>query len=126
MAKVYLSGGMGPGRGAWRNVVKEACPFHTFIDPDNRNGVELDRPEHYTPWDLAAVRAADVVFAYLAPYDSSGVGLAVEVGAACAISKLIVLVNEADDPRFYIVGNAASVCFNALNDGIEFLSSITW
>jgi len=123
MATVYLSGGM---CSEWRTRVIDALPMHRFISPTLRNDVEIELPSLYTQWDLAAIRASDIVFAYMEASNPSGFGIAVEVGYAAALGKLIIFVDEVNNEHFAIVRNASSVSFDSLSDGITYLASVTW
>ena len=126
MCVVYLAGGM---HSYWRDRLLDS--HHSLINPKDRDWAEtkMDTPSKYTPWDLAAIDASDVVFAYWDEENPSGYGLCLEIGYALARGKLVILCDEKQDPRGDMARAAASVCFAgefALEDGIEYLESITW
>ena len=121
---VYLSGGLHSG---WQPKVKASAPEFDYLDPSQHQLVEADA---YTAWDLAAVRACDIVFAYLEKGNPSGFGLAAEIGYARALGKFIVFIDEksATDPdaerRLQILQATASVTYPALAQGIEYLQQL--
>ena len=130
MAKIYLAGGM---RSDWRKKVKSGLwglnVSHEWIDPTERNNVDVSHSDEYAAWDVAGVQQADIVFAYMETDNPSGVGLALEVGVAIGMGgKLIIVVNEdCDNPYMRIVEDAPGVVpFVTLDLGIEFLRSVTW
>jgi hypothetical protein len=120
---VYLAGGMRTG---WQDHVRAGCPQLTFFDPRDH---ALTDPRDYAAWDLNHVRECDLVFAYIAKDNPSGLGLALELGFAKALGKTTVLVDErsSQDPifarYFAIVSAAADVTKPTLKDGIAFLKS---
>jgi len=116
---VYLSGGM--ANGDWQKYLINEMPQVRFLNPCEH---KLIRPREYLVWDLAAVRQSDVVFAYLSVDNPSGIGMAVEIGYATALGKLVVFVDEKHDPRFNIVGACASYLCSTLHDGIIALSKL--
>jgi len=120
--KVYLSGGM---RTNWQGKVMQSCgDKFVFFNPYEHN---IDKSIEYTQWDIFHVKESDILFAYIEKSNPSGIGLALEIGYAKALSKLIILVDEKsgqyDDFRKYfnIVRDSASVVFDNLDDGIKYL-----
>jgi len=113
--RVYLSGGM---QSNWQEKVIQEVPDIEFSNPATHG---LEQPEQYTAWDLFKVAQSDIVFAYLEKDNPSGVGLALEIGYAKALGKLIIFVDEKEEPRFEIVKHTSTVVFNNLEDGIQFL-----
>jgi len=116
--RVYLCGGM---RTEWREYVKTHISGPFWLDPTKHG---LDRPGEYTVWDLTAVRQSDVVFAYMAVDNPSGVGLALEVGYAIALGKPVILVDESTNKYMDIVQRAASLSYPTLAEGMVMLSSL--
>jgi nucleoside 2-deoxyribosyltransferase len=114
MLTVYLSGGM---KSDWQDTVKSSIYNAEWIDP-SRHG--LSKPDEYTAWDLLGVRKADIVFAYLAEDNPSGIGLALEVGYAKALGKTIVFVDERGGYTD-IVRSTADVWCDNLDEGIGIL-----
>ena len=123
MATVYLAGGTKSG---WQQRVIDACPQHTFINPCDRNGVALLGEREYTAWDLAGVKQADIVFAYMESDNPSGIGMAAEMGYGHGLGKTVVFINESANRYFKFVEAMSDVCFPTLNSGILFLQSVTW
>jgi nucleoside 2-deoxyribosyltransferase len=121
--KVYLSGGMWSG---WQErVISElGTEYFEFYNPANHN---LKEPIHYTYWDLFYAKKADIMFAYMEKDNPSGFGLALEIGYAKALGKLIILVDEksgtdeAFKNKFNIVRCSSNVVFNNLEDAIMYL-----
>lgn len=117
---IYLAGGM---RNKWQDRVIAACPQHTFLDP--RSATDLTTEDEYTEWDLNAIRACDVVFAYMDTDNPSGFGLCLEVGYARALNKTVLYVCEDTSARqkyFGMVRSCSNVTFTALEDGIAALN----
>lgn len=124
MKTIYLSGGT---RTDWRSGVKDSVPGFRYFDPCE---LGLDDPAQYTIWDLSAVKESDFVFAYLEADNPSGYGLALEVGYAVALNKLVIFVDEksASDnqvaEQLAIVKHCASVTLNSLGAGAQLLKSL--
>ncbi|MEM9299100.1 MAG: nucleoside 2-deoxyribosyltransferase domain-containing protein [Bacteroidota bacterium] len=122
--KVYLSGGLGSN---WqRKVIEELGKDFIMYNPREHG---LDKPKEYTAWDLYHIKICDLVFAYMETDNQSGYGLTLEIGYAKALEKTIILVDErskADatfESIFHIVRESASVSFDNLDSGIEYLKS---
>ena len=123
--RVYLAGGFKTG---WQDTVVASNPELTFIDPRSH---ALPASHEYTAWDLAGIRSADVVFAYLEASNPAGYSLALEVGYARAHNKLVILVNEKktmgeiDESRYYgMLGEAADLEFPSLEAGVGYLTTL--
>jgi nucleoside 2-deoxyribosyltransferase len=117
--RVYLAGGL---HGDWRDRVKREVPDVTWIDP-RQHGLEGD-PAAYTTWDVMGVARCDVLFAYLAENNPSGLGLAFEMGYAKALGKPIIYVCELtpEHERFsQVLWHSASIACISLSGGIEYL-----
>ena len=117
--RVYLAGGL---HSNWRDCVKREVPGHNYIDP-RAHGLEAD-PQAYTAWDLLGVARCDVLFAYLAENNPSGLGLAFEMGYAKALGKPIIYVCELtpEHERFsQVLWHSASIACISLSGGIEYL-----
>lgn len=91
--KIYLAGGMQDG---WQDAVAVAQlaigkPIE-LLDPRTINA-GIDDPRIYTEHDLAAIRGADAVLAYMDSANPSGFGMSVEVGYAYGIGKPVAFVD---------------------------------
>jgi len=81
-------------------------------------------------WDLFYVEKCDILFAYMQEDNPSGFGLTLEIGFARALHKPIILVDEKSnndktfERYFKIVRESASIVFEDINDGINFLKKI--
>jgi nucleoside 2-deoxyribosyltransferase len=116
---VYLAGGM---RSEWRERVKAEVPGHAYNDPCEHG---LDAPKQYTAWDLAAIRASDVLLGYMEADNPSGVGLALEVGYAKAMGKMVIWVDGKAGRYFAIVRHTADIVFSTIDEATQFLRSLT-
>lgn len=122
---VYLAGGLNSG---WQDQVRTSAPECEYLDPRSHG---LANASAYTVWDLRAVRASDVVFAFLESTNPSGFGLSVEVGYAKALGKLIILIDEKSPSdevlrrQLRIVQSAADVVFSELAAGIQYLRNLS-
>ena len=116
--KVYLAGGM---HSNWREPIKQAMACY---DPHDHGCVD---EQEYTAWDLAGIRRADVLFAYLDADNPSGYGMATEIGYARALGKLVIFVCEPAHPQHQYFGMCramADVTYTTLEDGIHFLLTL--
>ena len=120
--RVYLSGGFGSD---WQEeVIKKIGNQFTIFNPKEHN---LEKPDQYWTWDIHFIRQCDIVFAFMDRKNPSGYGLALEVGAAYAYEKVIILVDEKSPrhPRFRkyykIVHSCAHVVLPTLQKGISYL-----
>jgi len=120
--RVYLAGGMKSG---WQEKVRRnGPPGVRYLNPCDHG---LSGEREYTAWDLYALKSSDVLFVYFESSNPSGYGLSLEAGFAYALGKTIVFVDEktASDPvagrRLGMLRSTASVVFDNLDDGIEFL-----
>jgi len=118
--KVYLAGGL---RSGWQDKLKKRLALDgiTWIDP--RNHKLLDE-EQFTPADLAGIKAADVLFAYLEKDNPAGYDLAFEIGYAHALGKTVVLVFEDERKYFRMPVAAADVVFRSLEYGAWYLENL--
>ena len=117
---VYLAGGM---RVEWRMAVKARVRNCIFLDPTEHN---LNDEQSYTAWDLTAVDAADIIFAYAEASNPSCIGLAFELGWAAKAEKSIVYIEPDDHPKTQYLGMlrvASSVRVKTLDDGISMLDA---
>lgn len=124
--KLYLAGGMNSNwQGKLINQLKEDFIVFNPIDHQLENSLE------YTNWDLFFVQKCDIVFAYMEKDNPSGFGLTLEVGFAKALNKIIILVDEKSElnsqfkQKFQIVRASATVVFDNLSHGIDYLKSFT-
>lgn len=100
--KIYLAGGFKSG---WQDRVISTYPQFEYLDPRSHG---LTNPDAYTAWDLAAIKACDIVFAYLEKDNPGGYALALEIGYAKALDKIIILVNEKPANRYLDMVNACA------------------
>jgi nucleoside 2-deoxyribosyltransferase len=119
--KVYLAGGM---KQEWRNKIKDECitaNIH-FFDPTKTG---LHEVNEYTFWDLLAIKNCDLVFAYFEKTNTSGIGMACEIGYAIALGKPVLLLNEQpDNHNFDFVVNSGVINIKSLEQGIKIIKSI--
>lgn len=116
---IYLAGGFKSG---WQAKVVGQLPNYTFLDPSQHN---IQDPVEYTRWDLNAVRACDIVLAYMESTNPGGYSLALEIGFAHALGKTVLLVDEIKDPSiskyFEMVRQCSVSIFSNLGQAIEYL-----
>ena len=121
---VYLAGGM---RSGWQARVKEAVPYHHYLDPADH---ALKDPPLFSFWDIQAILRCDLVFAYIESDNPSGLGAAFEIGYGLGLGKRIVLVDRkslVDDSfrkYFALVQSAGPTVLETLNAGITMLESL--
>jgi nucleoside 2-deoxyribosyltransferase len=117
--RVYLAGGFTD----WREKVKKACPNLEFTDP------KLKPDKHwseYGTWDVHFIKQDDILFAYMEKTNSSGYGLAAEMGYAKALNKTVIFVLEPGhekDRYFQFLKQFADVVYETLDEGIEYLKT---
>lgn len=122
ISPIYLAGGM---RGGWQKRLTESFPEHEFFDPSTHG---LENEKEYTAWDLAHIRKAQTVLAYMNADNPSGYGLCTEVGYAHAIGKHIVFVDDCGAQRsryFGMVRSMAHEIYGCLEDAIKASKSST-
>lgn len=128
--KVYLAGGY---KSNWQAEVKKINNF-TWFDPKEKerpNGVEIPMTlNEYGTWDLHFVKQSDIVFAYAERTNPSCIGLSVEIGFAKGLGKTVILVLEPNhetikDNYMQFLKKAASITFENLQDGIDYLQSFS-
>jgi nucleoside 2-deoxyribosyltransferase len=125
ITEVYLAGGM--NNSDWQSRVINEVKSKEILYYNPREH-KLDNSREYTVWDLYYVKKCDILFAYMQKDNPSGIGLTLEVGYARALDKTIILIDEKSpsDPsfanRFQIVRESASIVFDNLEAGIDFLS----
>jgi len=113
---VYLAGGF---HSRWQDIVRARLPNLEILDPSEHN---LENPEEYTAWDLAAVRRSDVLFGNMEASNPGGYALALEIGYAKALGKRIYLVDGLVDQKtrrhFEMVRQCADLTFHDLESAI--------
>ena len=123
LPKVYLAGGSHSG---WQYEVIKSCSEIEFYDPRTHN---LSKPEQYTLWDMHHIRLSNILFGCMNKDNPSGYGLSFEVGYAKGLGKTVILVDEKSSEdehfqrQFAIIREAADICFDSLEDGINYLKS---
>jgi hypothetical protein len=120
---IYLAGGFASG---WQSKVKKDLNSFEFADPSVHN---LKNSKEYTEWDLMLIKRADIVFAFLESDNPGGYALALEIGFARALGKLIILVNEkvqpdGTTPYLNMVESSSNIVFRNIDDGIAYLKKI--
>ena len=123
MKSIYLSGGM---RSNWASQVTEKVKNFICFDPKDKQ-LEHDFRQ-YTAWDLFYVRQCDIFLCYIEKDNPSCLGLALELGYAKALNKLVVLVIEPENEKFKdkyfdILRASANVNFTNLNEAITFINN---
>ncbi|MEO7977690.1 nucleoside 2-deoxyribosyltransferase domain-containing protein [Flavobacterium sp.] len=122
--KIYLAGGF---KGGWQNdVIKKLSLDFIFFNPQKH---DLDDVEKYTTWDLYHVEKCDILLGYMSKENPSGYGLALEIGYAKALNKLIILVDERSKidetfkRYFSICKESSNVSFETLDEAINYIKS---
>lgn len=122
---VYLAGGFCSD---WQDRVKLAVPEFEYIDPRQHN---LSDPAEYTLWDLEGVAQSHIVFAYLENANPGGYALALELGYAKALNKVVIFIDEwasleHEQAKYIDMLRAASTkVFSSLEEGINFLETLS-
>lgn len=116
--KVYIAGGIGTN---WQDKVMEAAPDDEYLDPRSHG---LTDEKMYTQWDLAAIREADIVFAYLEADNPAGHNMAFELGFAHALGKPILFVNESQkfDRYMGMLKAVSHTYFDSFDDALQYFS----
>ncbi|HET8859537.1 nucleoside 2-deoxyribosyltransferase domain-containing protein [Marivirga sp.] len=124
-SKVYLAGGMNSN---WqKKIIDELSDQFIFFNPSEH---KLDDVKEYKVWDLYYVKNCDILFGYMEKSNPSGYGLALEIGYAKALNKLIILVDERSHSdatfhkNFKFIQLTSDIYFNKIEDGITMLSSM--
>ena len=122
--KIYLAGGLNSD---WQSkLIKKLGKDFVYFNPRDHL---LNDSKEFTHWDLFYIKNCDILFAYMENENPSGIGLALEVGYAKALDKIVVLVDErsANDEfikdKFRIVRDSATIVYENISEGIEYLSS---
>ena len=116
---IYLAGGFHSG---WQKLVWQKLGAAWDIRDPSKHGIQ--DAASFTEWDLQAIRDCDVVLAMLEPSNPGGYALALEVGYAKALGKVIYLVHHQDDPRsryFSMLREVSNGCFGSLSSALEVL-----
>jgi len=120
---VYLAGGF---RSGWQEVVKAQATGIEMLDPSEHS---LEDPAEYTNWDLAAIRRADIVLAYMERDNPGGYSLALEVGYAHALGKRVFFVEEHPSEQraryFEMVRQVSDKLFTSLEEAVAELVRLT-
>ena len=118
--KLYLAGGF---RSGWQAGVMARLPGYVFLDPSSHN---IQEPAKYAKWDLDAIRESDVVLANMEASNPGGYSLALEVGFAKALGKVVIFVDQIENPMvsryFEMVRQCADLVFKTVDDAIAHLN----
>ncbi|MEM1268481.1 MAG: nucleoside 2-deoxyribosyltransferase domain-containing protein [Bacteroidota bacterium] len=120
-AIVYLAGGFRTG---WQDIVMKHASHFSFFDPRS-HGYQDEKM--YTAWDTEAIRQSDIIFAYAEAENPGLYALALEIGYAKALGKMVILVEQHPDTGqrrryFGMLRACADVSVGSLDEGLEFLS----
>lgn len=119
MKRVYLAG----GKGDWRKMI---CKGIEFVDPMAKDESFMNVRD-YLAWDLFAIRDCDAMLCYMENDNPSGIGMAVEIGYAKALGKLIIYVDGLTDDRsryFAFARECGDVIYTELDESLRFLSTL--
>lgn len=117
---VYLAGGFHSG---WQEKVINSMIHSVQWANPREHG--LEKPEEYSAWDFFAIRQCDIMFAYLEEDNPGGYSLALEIGYAHGLGKLIILVNEKASEKYLSMLEVTADCvFRDLAEGIKYLSTV--
>lgn len=105
MKNVYLSGGTVTH---WQNLVMDYFnnvlhkELVSFYDPSTFRLGSLDRPECrlYSPMDRIKIEECDILFAYLEASNPTPINVALEIGYAKGLGKMVILCNEWTPEKF--------------------------
>jgi len=121
--RIYLAGGF---KGGWHEEVTKKLYNFEIFNPQKHN---LDEVEKYTSWDLFHVKKCDILLGYMSKDNPSGYGLALEIGYANALNKLVILVDERSKEdkifkRYFSICHASSnVILNSLEEAIDYIKT---
>jgi nucleoside 2-deoxyribosyltransferase len=100
-------------------------PGYAFLDPSQHN---IQSPVEYTKWDLDAIRASDIVLGYMEATNPGGYSLALEIGFAKALGKLVILVDQIEDSSlsryFEMVRQCSDRVFKTMDEAIDYLADV--
>ena len=120
--KVYLAGGF---RSGWQAGVSARLPQYIFLDPSSHN---IQNPAKYARWDLDAIRESDVVLANMEATNPGGYSLALEVGFAKALGKIVIFIDQISDPTvsryFEMVRQCSDLVFKNIEEAVEHLRQL--
>ncbi len=86
---VYLAGGF---HGEWHDkVINKIGTDARYLNPATH---DIKSPSNYSKWDLSAIEAANIIFAYFGADNPGGYSLALEVGYAKSKGIFIIFVDE--------------------------------
>ena len=125
--KVFLSGGLSLSDCQSEVINKVGRESYIYFNPRMHL---LNEASQYSIWDLHYVEKCDILFAYMQKENPSGFGLTLESGYASALGKPIILIDEKSISdkefcsRFKIVREIASIVFDNLEEGIDFLKKM--
>lgn len=105
MKRIYLSGGTVSG---WQeyliNTLQSTLPRDSaeFYNPSAFKLGSLDRPELriFGPMDKLKIEECDILFGYLEATNPTPINVALEMGYAKGLGKLVILCNEWTPERF--------------------------
>lgn len=118
--KIYLAGGFHSG---WQAAVMRKLRGYEFLDPSQH---AIQDAAVYTHWDLEAIRLCDVVLGNMEATNPGGYSLALEVGYAKALNKVVILVDQIDDPMisryFEMVRQCSDRVVSTLDEAVQYLA----
>ena len=118
--KVYLAGNY---HREWRQEVKQAIAGIEWLEPLS-TGPKGAKPRWYLLRDLALLRQADLLFAYITDHSPVNSGTSAEMGYAYALGIPILFVRESQEIRYDFVQGLALSTFATLEEGIEALAFV--
>jgi nucleoside 2-deoxyribosyltransferase len=121
LKKIYLAGGF---RSGWQVGVASKLSGFDLLDPSAHS---IEDPAEYTRWDLEAISQSNIVLANMEASNPGGYSLALEVGFAKALGKVIILVDQIEDSTvsryFEMVRQCSDCVFQSLDDAVAYLAT---
>jgi len=122
LRKIYLAGGF---HSKWQAIAETKLHGFELLNPAAH---AIDDPVEYTRWDLAAIRDSQIILANMEASNPGGYSLALEVGYAAALGKIIYLVDQIEDPvahrYFEMVRQCSNHVFRSLDAAIKYINDV--
>lgn len=116
---IYLAGGFHSG---WQKKAHEKLSDYKLLDPSLH---KIENSVDYTKWDLSAIKCSDIILANMEDSNPGGYALALEIGYAKALDKVVILVENIKDPLtkkyFEMVRSSSDFIFENIEDAIKFI-----